>query len=339
MLSDKQMLDLANDFVNDYIEVEGQLFNVIADDLKGHSDNEINDDWYMDKMYKLGALVGVAEKIIKSMPSNSYNSAMKNSFFSNLRKKYQDLVTTPAVDKTILRNVKTTALEAFRQSYMDILNKAYTNVALGTSTYDVEIKKAITDLVDKGFTGATYVRKDGAIVNMSIEAVTRRDILTTMHQNANVHSLNACKQLGTNYVEVSSHPNARPDHALWQGKIYMLEGSSSKYPNFYDATKYGDVDGLGGVNCKHRFYPYFLGDKRAFSPYDLKETERLYNLEQKQRYNERMIRKWKQKSNAVEHLEQDNTFYKAKVREWQKRNNQFVKEHGLTRDYTREFAI
>lgn len=339
MLSDKQILDLANQFVNDYIEVEGQLIELMADDLKGYSNNDINSDWYMNKMLKMGALVGIANGIINAMPSSGYNNAIKNSFFANLRKKYQDTVNIPKVDKTILRNVKTNALEAFRQGYLDVLNQTYTNVALGTSAYDVEIKKAITELIDKGFTGATYVRKDGTIVNMSLEAVARRDILTTMHQNANEHSLNACKQLGTNYVEVSSHPNARPDHALWQGKVYMLEGSSNKYPNFYDATKYGSVDGLGGVNCKHRFYPYFLGDKRSFDTYDLKENEKLYKLEQKQRANERAIRKWKQKANAVDVLGQDNTFYKNKVREWQKRNNDFVKENGLTRDYTREFAI
>ena len=47
----------------------------------------------------------------------------------------------------------------------------------------------------------------------------------------------------------------------------------------------------------------------------------------------------KQKANAVDTLGQDNTFYKNKVREWQKRNSDFVKEHGLTRDYTKEFII
>lgn len=339
MLSDKQMLYLANQFVNDYIEAEGQLFDLIANDLKGYNDDDINDDWYMGKVLKMGALISIANSVIKSMPSSSYNNAIKNSFFANLRKKYQDTVNIPKVDKTILRNVKTNALEAFRQGYLDVLNQAYSSVISGTSTYDIEIKKAITQLVDKGFTGATYVRKDGSIVNMSLEAVARRDILTTMHQNANDHSLNACKQLGTNYVEVSSHPNARPDHALWQGKLYMLEGSTSKYQNFYEATKYGSVDGLGGVNCKHRFYPYVLGDKRVFDTYDLKENEKLYKLEQQQRANERAIRKWKQKANAVDTLGQDNTFYKNKVREWQKRNSDFVKEHGLTRDYTREFII
>ena len=333
------MLDLANDFVNDYIEVEGQLFELIASDFNGYNDEDINDDWYMKKVLELGALISVANRIINMMPSSNYNKAVKNSFFANLKSAYQNIFSVPKIDKKILIDVQTTALEAFRKGYLDVLNQAYTNVSLGTSSYDIEIKKAITQLVDKGFTGATYVRKDGSLVNMSIEAIARRDILTTMHQNANEHTLNACKQLDTNYVEVSSHPNARPEHALWQGKIYMLVGSSSEYQNFYEATKYGDVDGLNGVNCKHRFYPYRKGDKRAFETYDIKEVEKQYNLEQQQRYNERNIRKWKQKANAVDALGQDNTLYNKKVREWQKKNNQFVKEHNLTRDYTREFAI
>lgn len=125
MLSDKQMLYLANQFVNDYIEAEGQLFDLIANDLKGYNDDDINDDWYMGKVLKMGALISIANSVIKSMPSSSYNNAIKNSFFANLRKKYQDTVNIPKVDKTILRNVKTNALEAFRQGYLDVLNQAY----------------------------------------------------------------------------------------------------------------------------------------------------------------------------------------------------------------------
>lgn len=118
----------------------------------------------------------------------------------------------------------------------------------------------------------------------------------------------------------------------------MFKGRSSKYKNFYSATRYGDVDGLGGVNCRHLAYPYFLGDKRAseLTPEQQKESDELYKFQQKQRYNERQIRRYKRRSQLKYESDIDNSYDLSKVKEWQKIQNELVKNNGLSRDYARE---
>ena len=39
----------------------------------------------------------------------------------------------------------------------------------------------------------------------------------------------------------------------------MLDGSSEKYQNLIEATGYGDIQGLAGVNCRHHISSYIEG--------------------------------------------------------------------------------
>ena len=41
------------------------------------------------------------------------------------------------------------------------------------------------------------------------------------------------KQTGTDLVETTAHHGARPDHAVWQGKVFSVSGTHEKYPDFY----------------------------------------------------------------------------------------------------------
>jgi len=171
-------------------------------------------------------------------------------------------------------------------------------------------------------------------VRTPIESAVRRAAVTGVNQAAAQISENNADALGTNLVEVTSHSDARPEHAVWQGKIYKLNGSNDKYENLAEATGYGDVTGLCGANCRHSFYPYVEGvsDKLPKEKYD----ETTYQNEQTQRYNERMIRSWKKRESTLEAGGVDSSTAKSKVTEWQKKQRTFLKETGLTRQYQRE---
>lgn len=90
-------------------------------------------------------------------------------------------------------------------------------------------------------------------------------------------------------VIVSSHLGARPEHQVWQGKIYSRSGNG-KYPDFMKSTGYGTVTGLCGANCRHHFSPWFEGMGNPFEQYDTEENLKRYELEQQQRTLERRIR-------------------------------------------------
>jgi len=115
------------------------------------------------------------------------------------------------------------------------------------------------------------------------------------------------KELGAEYYETSAHAGARPTHAVWQGKVFKINGSTAEYPNFYESTGYGKIDGLCGVNCRHSFYPFFPGISQP--AYTKAELDRLneakytvngqklteYEVSQLMRKSERAIRATKRK--------------------------------------------
>lgn len=169
---------------------------------------------------------------------------------------------------------------------------------------------------------------------ISIEAGVRRAVVTGISQATGEISLSNADALGTDLVEVTWHADQRPEHAIWAGKIYSISGNSTKYPKLSTATGYGTGAGLKGWNCRHDFYPYVEGisEKVPREKYD----DETYQNEQQQRYNERMIRYWKKRSETMKVGGVSNGRELKKVSEWQAKQRRLLKETGLTRDYTRE---
>lgn len=236
--------------------------------------------------------------------------------------------------------VNTTALESANEEYLKIVNQVYLETTQGIYDYNTSIRKATNKLAEKGITGATYMRTDGTHIRRSLESAIRMQLLTANNQCMTKMQEQRAKEWGSNLVEVSSHMGARPSHAVWQGKIYMLEGSSDKYPNFYEATGYGTVTGLAGVNCRHTFYPYLEGvSEDTYKHYNLNENKEQYELEQKQRILERKVRIEKKKMVVAENTGDVEMYEKAKakLKERQKAVKEFVDSHStLRRDYSRE---
>jgi hypothetical protein len=212
-------------------------------------------------------------------------------------------------------------------NYMD---KCQLMIQSGAFSQDTAINVAVDKFAREGV--GTFDYASG--VHTSVEAAVRRAALTGVSQATGQISLNNADALNTNLVETTSHADSRPEHAAWQGKIFMLSGSNEKYENLYDATGYGTVTGLKGANCSHDFYPFVEGvsEKLPREKYD----ETTYQNEQTQRYNERQIRNWKKRSATKEAAGLDNSAEKKKVSEWQKKQRTHLEETGLTRQYQRE---
>lgn len=247
-----------------------------------------------------------------------------------------------------LKNIRNTAKINSKKKYLEIVNKAYLETSTGIYTPEESIKRALHQLADEGITAVQY-KRDGKLVNYSIEGVVRRDVLTRARQLGLQTEMERIKDLGIEYVSVPAHLGARVDeknpinnHAGWQGKIYKLNGGNSKYKNFYEVTGYGQMLGLGGVNCRHFFLPYIFGVSKPPEKINMKANEQIYKLEQKQRALERDVRKWKKRllvDKANGDTEEQIAFDKMKVREKQSKLNKFVKSHSeLKRQYDREYV-
>lgn len=267
-------LDELGTFSNDMVELISEYTNKskkeILQMLEEAQENTFNID-YLNKAYENGMIKVNPMKVLKSP---AFENIISNS--------YKEL------NKTF-RMINTKALENVNQSYMDIINTAYVEVASGVFDYNSSIKNALKKMAQKGIKCASYQRKDGTIVKYSLQGTIKRDIVTAIIQTACKSSMKMCEELEAEYVEVTSHLGARTgdgvnpitNHAHWQGKIYKLNGSD-KYDNFYTSTGYGDILGLGGVNCRHNFYPYFPGIDEPSQPhYDEEENKKEYERQQK----------------------------------------------------------
>lgn len=376
MLQNEDFDEMIEPIVQIYNKIEMELLLDVAQRFSTYSSIDGSLEWYLSKLNDMNMLnnnavkifakySGVSEEKIRNMLEKAqfgnfiksdidkaydqglskvtYDSLVKNKLFKDtLESSYKEL------DKSF-RLIQTKAIESQKQAYMDILNKAYIDVASGTYSYNQSIRKGIENMAKKGITGVSYKRKDGTIINYSIEAAVRRDTLTATHKLANEVTFNAVKELGTNYVDVSQHLGARvsntnpiADHAGWQGKQYQLEGESKEYSNFAKSTGYGDILGFGGVNCRHRAFAFFPGISVPLSQQiDYQENKEVYENNQQLRNLERDMRSLKKQKNcfkeinAVDKVEELNNKINAKSEQI----DRFCDDHNLKRDYSREQVI
>ena len=203
-------------------------------------------------------------------------------------------------------------------------------------------------MAKNGISGATY-KRNGKLVQYSLEGTVRRDTLTAVNKLANKSSETLCKELGAEYVEISSHLGARThptnpiaNHAGWQGKVFKIDGSDKKYPNLKESTGYpDDILGLGGVNCRHRMFPFFPGISTP-NPvrFNEEENRRVYELTQKQRAMERRMRQLKKEQAAAKEIGDKETVKKLnkKISEQSTKIDEFCKKNGLKRDFSHELV-
>ena len=227
-----------------------------------------------------------------------------------------------------------TLTKAARREYYNAVNRAFLEVRTGNKSTPQATKSACLELAEKGIkiTHWESGHKD------TIEVAVRRNIRTAIAQTSGTMTLARMEDYKSDLVEVSSHIGARPTHALWQGEVYSLTGSYG-YDNFYDATGYGTLLGLCGVNCRHRFFPFFPGTTPTFEHYDEEENLKAYEKTQEQRGLERAIRKAKREEAAMKGAgdEAAAKAATAKVRAAQADMRQFIRENPeMRRMYDRE---
>ena len=328
-------------------------------------------EWHLAKLDELGALDGDLVKTISKYSSKAESeiqamlraAGYANIDFKVLSQAFQKgLISDPQavfdsdlVQRLInnsykqynghLRLIQTKARESAKKAYMDILNASYIEVSSGTYDFNSSVRRAIQRMGAKGITGATYSR-GGTVVNYSIEGTVRRDTLTAVNQLANNVAHSACLEMGAQYVEISSHLGARThrtnpiaNHAGWQGKVFRIEGAD-EYPNLKLSTGYpGDIQGLGGVNCRHRMFPFFPGISTP-NPiqYSERENRVVYELTQEQRAMERKMRQLKKMYACAKASNDDVSAEKLSgdISMQDKKIQAFCDQHGFIRDYSRE---
>lgn len=240
----------------------------------------------------------------------------------------------------LLKNFSNTIAFQSKQAYVEAVDSAYMKVASGAFDYGSAIHSACQELANKGIT-----LKDKLGRNVQLDVAVRRNILTGIQQTANNINRDIEEYLGCDGYEVTAHLGARPSHAEAQGKQYAINHNtkiSRDYP------LWGDVQGLWGeYNCRHTYFGIILGvSEPKYSAKELKEFreatvilngKRLpyYEATQKQRQLENAIRKQKRTVQTLEKANLDHKLEKGQLAQLQRKYNNFCKETGLEKDYSR----
>lgn len=346
-----------------YSELETKLLEEIVSHFNINEEFINSDYWRIEKLKELGLLNENIVKYIAKVTNRSpleIQSALEQIGFNtlninNLNQAYKGgyLQINPQIllENNLVNNlikysyneltnrfleISKKIEEGTRTAYLNIVENAYIQTSNGL-TYQEAIRDALLKLGDKGITTLTYktIDEEGNITgirNYDVEGAVRRELVTATHDLVNKINESIAEELEVEYLYLSEHIKCRPQHFPWQGTVI-------KRKDLVRVTKYGEVDGLGGPNCKHYPTPYF-GKARGneLKQISLEEATEQYNLAQQQRYLERGIRKWKRKERIFKNVD-DKEYYKKckeKVKEWQLRNKEFTEKNNLRRDFLRE---
>lgn len=213
-----------------------------------------------------------------------------------------------------LDNLTKTTINQTQKDLLNMLNEVDYRVASGMQSYS----SAVCEVLDRYAESGVMVEYPAG-TKRSLEAAVRCCIVTSMNQTAAQVTNVYIAQNKIEYVLVSAHPGARYDkkdptgissHDHWQGKAYKIIGSEPGFPNLLESTGYTinletgkgtvvNLLGLHGYNCRHSHGPWrkdmvnkYL-DENGNVNINADESQKLYDLQQKQRLLEREIRKTK----------------------------------------------
>lgn len=237
-----------------------------------------------------------------------------------------------------LKTAETAVLRMADDIYRKTIFNAQTAYSSGAFTLRQAVDMASRDFLVQGVACVEYT--NGARVNIASYAEMA---LRTANKRAKMQGeTNARDELGVNTVIVTRRGVACPKCIQFCGKVFYddvysdLPVPDKKYPRLSTAI----AGGLYHPNCKDSHSTYFEGvssPPRRLTKAEIEQANKVYEFEQKQHYNERMIRKYKRL--ATGSIDADNqAFYKSKVKRWQAAQREFIEANGdfLRRDYSRE---
>jgi hypothetical protein len=222
-----------------------------------------------------------------------------------------------------------------QQVWIDAATDAITAYNHGAETMDTIMQRAVSRISNEGLTTIDY--KSG--VRSQIDVAVRRHIVTQTNQAAGRMAMMRLEAFDHDLVQTSAHFGARPEHAVWQGRVFSLTGTG--YPDFVGSTDYGSVTGLCGANCRHTFGPYWEGITdlpKLPATIEGMDNETLYDATQKQRGYERAIRATKREIDGLQKVGADATAARLRLGKQQARLRAHINKTGLPRQSKREKA-
>ena len=318
-------------YENGKLEQEKVILEAIKNGDFSSNNKSINKMWHIykttkNKRIKKKQLTRIYEKVNQT----------ESSFFKINEKKLKALINET---KENFEKAELSILRYSNDQYRKIIYDAQVYANTGSGTPQQAIDMATKDFLSKGINNIEY--SNGAMVNiasyaeMAIRTANKRAYLQGEGEKRN--------EWGVHTVLVPNRGGGCPYCIKFQGKVFIddvwsggteAESTSTGYPLLSTAVK----SRLFHPNCKDTVVTYFPGINTKPIPPTKEELEvkkQNYVIEQKQRYNERQIRKYKRLELGSTDDGNIEKYHNKRI-QWQNYNKEFCEEHGLKRRYDRE---
>lgn len=360
-------------------QTQSRIMSDIVRRIKINSQITRTADWQLDRLHELGEgkkevrriirkYLGLTDKQVEELykqaaeSGHAYNKSLYEAVGENFipyveNKGLQQLVSAMvAQTKGEMKNITQSMGFAVKQGnklvfkeiakyYQETLDGAITDIASGAFDYNSVIKRVINEMTNSGLRTVDYA---SGWTNR-IDVAARRAVMTGVNQLTGQIQQQNAETLNTNKYETSWHSTARPEHQLWQGRVYS-------YDELVSICGLGDVAGLKGANCRHDYFPFIEGvSVRVYTDEQLEEMnakeneKRTYNgkeytayeATQRQRYLETAMRAQRQKVKLLQEAnadQKDITAVKCKYQKLSKEYTDFSKKMGLPQERQRIYS-
>ncbi len=307
--------ELPRELIEVYNDLQSDVLRIIVKELKAETPP---DKVFAKIQNKVSSYDNKTQEVLSIMFADSKKKAVKDG-----EKDFDEEDKEPVTNKEANSIIEPLVISSML--ILSQLNKKIVNNALSEYTRDyVYIKQPFakfgkdTGRIDTVFkklanNGITIYESygGGKSKNYSIENILRRDVMYKVNQANSQVNMENFKKSSAKFIQVSSHPTARTwnkymkhsyeDHSSWQGKVYYSRDGDAiaGYEEFESTCGYGELLGIGGINCYHQFEMNYTGDNVA-TEYSEKQVEKNYQLSQQQRAYERAIRQLKQAKSVYE---------------------------------------
>ena len=255
----------------------------------------------------------------------------ENIFFGMNDKRLEALIQSVTND---FKKAENAVLRKMDDAYRQVIYKAEMNMSAGVKTLSQAIDMATIDFLEQGLNVIEY--KNGRRVN--IASYAEMSLRTASQRATFLGEGKKRDEYGIHLIVISAHANTCDKCMPWQGKVLIddVYSSGTKADGSYPLLSTAMEAGLFHPNCRHTPTTYFPGISRLPNVPDEELGRRNYQAEQKQRYIERNIRKYKRLEAGSLDLN-NQAKYHEKVKEWQGKMREHLEANPqLRRDYSRE---
>lgn len=264
----------------------------------------------------------------------------ESDFFGVNEKKLGALQETVKND---LKKAQHGVLRRMDDVYRQVIYKAEVHMTAGAKTLDQAIDMATKDFLERGIDCITYSNGRRATIPAYAEMALR-----TASQRATFLGEGKKRdEWGVYTVIMSAHDNCSPWCMPFQGTVMIDDVYTSlskeqaaelSRDTGYVLLSYAMEQGAFHPNCRHTLATYFPGITQLPPPVDEETAKRNYEAEQRQRYIERQLRRYKRL--AAGSLDESNQEkYAAKVKEWTERLKEHLADHPELRRMRRREKV